>query len=329
MEEISLVLPTQKHRRWYHHWGWGIVIVLLIGSITGGFFIFRRFHTSQRKQFADSLETVEVKRRSLERTLTATGTLVPRESVVVTAPIAGTITSPRHSIRDSVAYNDELLTITPFIGNAVVVHASRDGWITMWNVVEGATIIQGQPIAEIATNDWDVSFLVSDLELSTVKEGQRASSRINMNNADIILEGNIRRVEVKKQSPFTTTAQTGATSGWPLRIGIDNVSDDLRRFTDREVDVTMVLDHRVNVLAIDSGAIHRDRDGGTFVYHVPFVTDDFLARAKKSSDITTILEKIPVTTAFEGDDGTEILSGLSEHDTLLLIVPTNNISLFP
>ena len=76
-----------------------------------------------------------------------------------------------------------------------------------------------------------------------------------------------------------------------------------------------------NALSLEPAAIQYNEDGSTFVYLAPDLTDAFYQQAMGTTDVTSLLTKRTVTAGFIGDDYTEVTSGLTAQDKVLLFIP--------
>lgn len=107
---------------------------------------------------------------------------------------------------------------------------------------------------------------------------------------------------------------TGDTTEYEVIIQFDTVPDHLRN--GMHADITMVLTSAENVLAVPNGSVYSNNDN----YYVDRVTEERRVELPRlgiqRSDVTT--SPIKVDIGLEGDDYTEITSGLNAGDKVAI-----------
>lgn len=301
-------------------WLW-IVVAIVVLLVIGALAAMRGFAESKKKSLSYLEQTVAVATSDLERTISATGSVAADAEQPVYVGVSGTISSVSVHAGDLVSKDDALFAVHSSAGPTITIKAPFDGRVLSSTIFEDQTVAAAQVAMVLAYRSTHVEFFANDAEAVALKNGQTAHMTIpSLNNGRDVYDGTVTFVDVQK----TVAAQTGitqATSGYLVKISDDNLPEDIRTRIGLVIDISIVTDSVTNRVAVDKSAIQYTDDDAPFVYRAPELTDDFYAKALRAKNITDVLEKVDITTGFEGDDSIEVLSGLSIGDAVLLYVP--------
>jgi RND family efflux transporter MFP subunit len=176
---------------------------------------------------------------------------------IVTAPMAGTITNITYSAGMTISGTEESSQ------RVAVIKAS------------------GNPL---------VSFNVSEIDVSKVKPGQKATVKLD-SLTDKTFTGKVMTVD-------RIGSVTSGVTNYPVVILLDTQSEDI--LPNMSATATIILETKDNVLLIPSGAIQQSQGQS-------------VVRVLKDGQ----MESIVVETGLSSDTKTEILSGLEEGDEVV------------
>lgn len=172
-----------------------------------------------------------------------------------------------------------------------VVRAPISGYIASRNANKGQMVSQGVAVFSIkATDTVNAQINVTESVISSVSEGTKACVKVKAVSDDVI-EGVVTSLSPVKD------AQTGM---YLINVEINNASGDLK--DGMFADVTLTLTDSADALVIPSESVMEDEDGEKYIYI-----------AKKN-----IAEKTAVKVGIITDEYTEIISGVSEGDKVVV-----------
>lgn len=175
--------------------------------------------------------------------------------------------------------------------NNTVVRAPISGYIASRSANKGQMVAQGVEVYAIkATSTIDAEINVTEAIIPYVTVGTKASVAVKTIGKDDI-EGTVTTVSPVKD------AQTGM---YKVSVAIANKDGELK--DGMFADITLTIEASVNALTVPSEALLEDEDGTKYVY---------VANGKKA-------EKKEVQTGIATDEYTEIVSGISEGESVVL-----------
>lgn len=317
MNTPNTVLPTvpKKRRRIMKRWWfWVIVVVAVLVSI-GVVSAILNSDNAGVESYSYLNESVTVERKDLSRIISSNGTLVADYSSALVSVVGGTVNEVAVDVGDGVKKNDVLVRLTseqvkaPFDGRVIAVHTD-----------DGATVVPGTPVVEVASVGSHVELFASEQEVLDLKKGQPATMTFPAyRSGRDVFTGSVSVVDAQKQSAALQGQTTD--SGYRVEVSVTDLPEVLSSRLGLTVDVEVTTAEVSQALAIENGALQYEDDGSVFVYELPTVDDAFVARAQATSDIATLLTKRPVTVGFEGDQYSEIVSGLTDGENVLLYIP--------
>ncbi len=308
-------IPMQHKKRWYKRPSAIIFSLLLLIVLGGGGLYASGAFKPSLTQYDYLKETVKVEKRTVSKTITTSGTIVPDYSEKILA--TGTVEDLPVSVGDDVNTDDTLLKT-----NAQTVKAPFDGRVTAINTAEGATVSAVSPAMEFSYRSSHIEFFASENEVIDLKKDQKVTFTIpSYNNGKDEFEGVVSFVDIKKQEAAAASVGGSAETGYLVKVSMNELPEALRKVFGLTVDMTIKVGSVDNVAAVEAGAIQYTDDNKAFVYLPPTIDDAFAASAAGASDITTLLKKQTVTVGFRGDSYVEITDGLDIGDSALLYVP--------
>lgn len=170
----------------------------------------------------------------------------------------------------------------------------KDGIVTALNVKEGAMDSGAQPVVVVQdVTDLEVVMSLNKYDSSRVKSGQEAL---------IISGGNKYKGKISSIDPVAKEEVSAAGKETSLGVYLDilDKSDNLKVGFD--VDVDILVEKAQGVLKVPAEAIKLDKKGTSYVY----VIKDGKAEERK------------VKVGIQSDTQTEILSGLSKEEKVIL-----------
>lgn len=315
-------MPKKKRRLMKRWWFW-VIVVVVIFVVIGVVSAVWNGKNGGASSYAYLNESVAVERQDLSRVISSNGTLVADYSTSLAPLVSGTVTELPFGVGDTVKKNDVLVRLDaefPVSSSSEQVKTPFDGRVVALHTDVGGVVAAGIPVVEVAFHSSHVEFFASEQEVLDLAKGQAAAlSFPAYRNGRDVYNGTVSFVDVQKNSPSAQGQLTD--SGYRVEVSTNELPDELRTRLGLTVDVEVTTAERPQALALENGAIQYEDDGSAYVYELPTVDDAFVARARTSGDITTLLTKRPITIGFEGDQYSEIVSGLTENEQVLLYIP--------
>lgn len=292
-------IPKQIKKAWYKRWWvWTLFTFFLLG-ILGVFLSIGSYQESQRESYLYLTEKTAVKKKDLQKTISANGVTIQKEVIaeqeIIPEGFENLFTAEEPIDLEAVTTNDILARLDQNTIEKII------------DVTESAAI----------------EFYASDAEILLLDVGQQVAITIPAyDGGKEEFFGEILSVSRVKETPnVISLSSPSSESGYRVVVSSDALPKKVRTITGLSVDMVIQIDEKKNVLAIEPGAIQYDENDKPFVY-LPVVIDDaFIARAQEVSDITELLEKKVITMGFVGDEYIEVLDGLSENEDVLIYIP--------
>ena len=183
------------------------------------------------------------------------------------------------------------------------VTAPFDGLVTAVNISEGE--MGSGALIQIMSNNYQIVLSVDEIDVGTIATGQEAIITLETWPDDEI------------GSKVTAIAPSGSSDGNIVSydVTLQLAESELPILVGMTANAKLITASHENVLLVPNAAITADREAGT--YSVNLITKD--ADGRPSS------EKVAVTIGLKDNSFTQIISGLSEGDEVIigeLIVPT-------
>lgn len=190
-----------------------------------------------------------------------------------------------------------------------VIKATKDGYITSINVVEGSIATDGTLMTIEDTGSLKITVDIKEYDILKLKEGMKATITTEA-TGDEEIQGTVSKVINTVSSGGNSAGSAGglsggsSSSGYKAEITIDNSSDLL---IGMNAKAKIILDGKSDVFAVPYDAITTDENGNDVIYI-----------AKDNGNGKYTVEEMPVTKGTETDYYTEI-SGSDLEDGLIVI----------
>ena len=185
------------------------------------------------------------------------------------------------------------------------VRAPFDGVVAKVDVKKGDPAGSGTTVATVISHDQLVVVPLNEVDVAKVKLGQKATLTFDA-LPDLMMTGTVSQVD-----SIGTTSQ-GVVS-YNVTIVLDTQNDQVR--PGMSASVTIISDVRQNVLLVPSSAV-KTQNGTSYVE----VLDNPGAAVTGVTGVTSAAppRQITVTTGISDDTSTEIMSGLTEGQSIIV-----------
>lgn len=192
------------------------------------------------------------------------------------------------------------------------VRAPFDGVIAALSVTRGETVTTGTAIATIITEQQIAEITLNEVDIAKVKTGQKATLTFD-SLEDFSLTGTVADVDA-----LGTVSQGVVTYG--VKITLD--TQDERIKPSMSVTAAIVTEAKTSALVVSSSAV-KTANGMTYVETIDEIDS---VQAVSSAGVTskTPPRRIEVEIGIESDTQTEIVSGLSEGDLVVIRTVTTS-----
>lgn len=171
----------------------------------------------------------------------------------------------------------------------------------------------GEPVVTVITPQQLASITVNEVDAAKLKLGQKSNMTFSA------LEG-LEMTGVVTNVDTIGTVSSGVVN-YTVKIAFDTIDDTIK--PQMSVSATIITDQRLNVLTVANEAIKTDNAGESYVEY--FKNADSLNKLQDGSVTSAALpERKTVVTGLANDTETEIISGLSDGDSI--VIQTNNAS---
>ncbi len=190
-----------------------------------------------------------------------------------------------------------------------VIKATKDGYITSINVVEGSIATDGTLMTIEDTGSLKITVDIKEYDILKLKEGMKATITTEA-TGDEEIQGTVSKVINTVSSGGNSAGGAGglnggsSSAGYKAEITIDNSSDLL---IGMNAKAKIILDGKSDVFAVPYDAITTDENGNDVIYI-----------AKDNGNGKYTVEEMPITKGTETDYYTEI-SGNGLEDGLIVI----------
>lgn len=312
-------IPQPRKKRFYKKWWFWFLLIIGVVILVGSIAAVGAFQQSRRASFEYLQNTTEVKKRILTKTISTNGTIKPDNTTTLYLNQPSTIEEVKFSVGDMVNKNDIIIATED-----EDIKAPYDGKILAIHTFAGDIPAVTQPIVELGFRTNHIEFLASEAEVIDLKLDQTVTITVPAyNNGREEFTGTVQFVDSQKTTTTGSSATAAAESGYVVKISADDLPENLRNIVELSTDLTIEVAETDNVTSLEPGTIQYDDDDEPFVYLPPVVNDAFIAKAQADDDVTKFLETKDITIGFEGDDYTEITSGLKEGEEVLLFLPNS------
>ena len=282
-----------------------IVIILgLIGVVSYGVFL-----SNQRDEF-DAIDTTILEKGDLDKVVFADGQVRAENYTQIYPTATGVVKEINVSENDEISKDDLLMKIevTDQLGGTSTqeIKATIDGTVTnIWAKVENQVTPGQTPLIEIVNlDDLNVEGLVLESDVNKVTDDQRVKLDFPALDENDDEKEYFGKVTYVAQSPFDVNS---VNPSYQVSIDPDELPDGVK--FGMTVNMEIIVDEIDNVLFVDNVYIFTD-DGKDYVIKL-------INREQRK------IEEVEVDLGFEGENDTEILSGINEGDEIML--PTTQV----
>lgn len=325
-------IPKPKKKRFYKRlWFWASIVtgVLVLVVATIGVTAYQQAMLSS---YDNLKESVDVRTRTVKKTISTEGTVVPDELTQLYLPGSGTITEVNYAVGDDVDKDDIIAKAEVSAGGpsfTYEVKAPFDGRIVTLTVFENDVVTPQEPVAGIGFRSTHIEFLASDSEVLDLDDGQEAKITVSSyEDGDNEYDAEVTFVDSARYVPTAVEAAMATESGYRVKVSTGNMPDVLKETLGLSVDIDITVEERSDVLSITTGAIQYDSNDEPYVYRLPTVDWDFVQRAQGVENVTELLERQYIEIGFRGDEYAEVTDGLRDGERVLLYVPSTGQSIF-
>lgn len=313
-------IPQPKHKRFFSRWWFWVGLIVLLTLLGAGIY---SASTAGKSLTAYQYlqEKVTVQTRDLDRRITANGSVVPDQSTSLSLNLPGTVKDILVNVGDEVDKDEVLIQ-----ASSEKIKAPFDGRVLAIQDFVGQPVIPGTPAITMSYRSNHIEFFASENEVLELAVGQPVTITVPAyQNGQDEYSGTVSFVDVQKQS--AETLGQNSETGYLIKIQMDDVPEVVTKKVGLTVDVDVQVGKKDGALSVETGAIQYNDKHEPFVYLLPTLDDTFLAQVKTATDITSVLEKKSISTGFAGDEFTEVTSGLTEGQDVLLYVPQSDSGL--
>ncbi|MFH1426756.1 MAG: HlyD family efflux transporter periplasmic adaptor subunit [Candidatus Kerfeldbacteria bacterium] len=325
-------IPKPKKKPIYKRWWFWFLIVLAIVLIIGSTIGVGAYRQALLDSYSYLEESVDVQNRTIKKTISTNGTIVPDEVTALYPAGAGTVNEVNVEVGDDVTEGDVLATIDVSAGGPTFtqeLEAPYDGRVIAMNSFPNDVVSPAEQLVLVAYRSSHIQFLASDSEILNLSVGQEVMITVpTYENGKEVYTGEVEFVDVKKFVPSPAEAAQTTDVGYLVKVSSGDLPEQLTKTLGLSVDLEIVVEERSDTVSVVTGAIQYDTDDQTYVFLVPIIDADFVSRAAGVEDVTVILEKRYIETGFQGDEYIEIIDGLRAGDEVMLYVPTTARSIF-
>jgi len=198
--------------------------------------------------------------------------------------------------------------------NDYYVYAPFSGTLSVVDVQKGDNASSGSTIATIISQDKIADMTLSESDIANIKVGDKATLTFDAIE-DLTITGRVTEVDP------VGTASSGVVS-YGLEIAFD--TDSAKVKPGMSVSATIITNSKSDVLTIPTTAV-KSNDDGTYYVQILDATYDLTNKTNSISGVISATAPIvkTVTIGLADDTNTEITSGLSEGDQIVVRVSKN------
>ena len=198
--------------------------------------------------------------------------------------------------------------------NDYYVYAPFSGTLSVVDVQKGDNASSGSTIATIISQDKIADMTLSESDIANIKVGDKATLTFDAIE-DLTITGKVAEVD------SVGTASSGVVS-YGLEIAFD--TDSAKVKPGMSVSATIITNSKSDVLTIPTTAV-KSNDDRTYYVQILDATHDLTNKTNSINGVTSATAPVvkTVTIGLADDTNTEITSGLSEGDQIVVRVSKN------
>ncbi|MCV9888517.1 efflux RND transporter periplasmic adaptor subunit [Metabacillus halosaccharovorans] len=277
---------------------WISIIVIVILAVGGGIWFFQSRQTAT--PVSAQAMTTTVQKGNIQVEVSGSGTVASINSSDITADLEGEVEEVLVEVNDVVEEGDEIITFTDGSDPITAAHA---GTITTIDVESGSRIQNSQVVGHITDYETlETVISVDELDITKMKAGQNAEITASA-FPDETFEGTV--TEVSKEG----TAENGVSS---FSVTVQ-LKDPKSLLIGMSTEVNVITERKQDVLYVPIESVQVNGEE-------KYVT---IQEAASSNADASTSDQV-VETGINDDQNIEIISGLTEGQTIELPVTTTS-----
>jgi len=277
---------------------WISIIVIVILAVGGGIWFFQSRQTAT--PVSAQAMTTTVQKGNIQVEVSGSGTVASINSSDITADLEGEVEEVLVEVNDVVEEGDEIITFTDGSDPITAAHA---GTITTIDVESGSRIQNSQVVGHITDYETlETVISVDELDITKMKAGQNAEITASA-FPDETFEGTV--TEVSKEG----TAENGVSS---FSVTVQ-LKDPKSLLIGMSTEVNVITESKQDVLYVPIESVQVNGEE-------KYVT---IQEAASSNADASTSDQV-VETGINDDQNIEIISGLTEGQTIELPVTTTS-----
>lgn len=277
---------------------WISIIVIVILAVGGGIWFFQSRQTAT--PVSAQAMTTTVQKGNIQVEVSGSGTVASINSSDITADLEGEVEEVLVEVNDVVEEGDEIITFTDGSDPITAAHA---GTITTIDVESGSRIQNSQVVGHITDYETlETIISVDELDITKMKAGQNAEITASA-FPDETFEGTV--TEVSKEG----TAENGVSS---FSVTVQ-LKDPKSLLIGMSTEVNVITESKQDVLYVPIESVQVNGEE-------KYVT---IQEASSSNADASTSDQV-VETGINDDQNIEIISGLTEGQTIELPVTTTS-----
>ena len=187
------------------------------------------------------------------------------------------------------------------------VYAPFDGLVAELNTIKGDTVSAGTAIAIMITAQKTAEISFNEVDIAKVEVGQKATLTFDA-IPDLIMTGKVVEID------SIGTASQGVVN-YNVKVAMDTQDDRIK--SGMSVSTSIILDTRIGVLVVPSTAV-KGQSGAKYVEVLDDANITSVGTNSQNYYSSVLPTRKSVVVGESGDSETEIISGLSEGDKIII-----------
>ena len=283
---------TKKKKPWRKRLKRLIVLLVILGLGAGAvrLFVWPNLQASATTTYGSYTATTG----TISNAMSFSGNINVKNSETFTSSAAGTVREIYVSEEDEVQAGDRLMRLT----GGQTIEASFDGRVNEISVEEGDEVSSGATLIQIVDfNNMTVSLRVDEYDISSVYVGQECTVTVTALN--LTFDSQLTHIN-------RIASSSGGTAYYTVTAEV-SVTDDV--LPGMQVTVTIPEEEAVDAVILNKDALSFDETNSAYV----LMEND-----------AGEMERVYVETGVDNDNYVEIVSGLSDGDTVYVVEETTS-----
>ncbi|MFA5048162.1 MAG: efflux RND transporter periplasmic adaptor subunit [Patescibacteria group bacterium] len=196
------------------------------------------------------------------------------------------------------------------------IKAPFDGIVTNVVAASGYSASNNTVLATVITQQQIADITLNEVDAAKVKVGQKATLTFDAVD-DLEITGKLVQMDT------IGTVSQGVVS-YGAKIALDTQDDRIK--PGMSVTAIIIIDQKIDVLTLNSSAIKTATDGSSYVQVLSGVASSTPTTASGGAISETPPQRVVVTVGLSDDTNTEITSGLSEGDPVIVKTVVSTVS---